>query len=276
MTQNPTLVLYPDKPAAFFYRRVSDVKQADSGLGEEAQLATCQDYYNHRLKPLGYQFGGDFLDSAKSARKKHFMQRKAADALNLAARKGDVIVISKMDRAWRSMRDFSNTIANWEQRGIHVAVVNCGIETWDKNKASTNKLLMGILAAVAEWESDMISTRTKEGMAAKKARGESNPGPAPVGKRKFGKKFIDDPTDREVCRKIVQMRDNGYTQYAIFCHLRKHGMVRYNGKPWDEWAIRAGEKAERQRQHDEAARAALDRERFGLAGEPGVADTAPF
>ncbi len=276
MTTNPSFELLPDVPAAFFYRRCSDIRQANSGLGEEAQLATCQQYFNMRLQPMGYQFGGDFLDSAKSARKKQFAQRMAADRLNLALRKGDVVVISKMDRAWRSMSDFAKTIDNWTQRGIHVAVVNCGIETWDEEKKATNRLLMGILAAVAEWESEMISTRTKEGMAAARARGESRPGPAPVGKRRFGKKLIDDPHDREVCRRILIMYDTGYTRYEIFCHLRRHGIVRYNKKPWDDNAIRVAVKMERQRKYEEEARAALDRERFPPSDGLGANASAPF
>lgn len=279
MSGKPDIILEPNVPAAFFCRRVSDVKQSKSGLGEEAQLAVCQEYYDRRLKPLGYQFGGDFLDSAVSARKRPFLKRPAVDRMNFALRRGDVVVVSKLDRAFRSMLDFARTMENFRARGIEVAIVNCGIETWDKEKASTNKLLMAILAAVAEWESDMISVRTKEGMAAKVRRGEFVPTRLPPGSKRWGNRIIDDPPEREVCKLIVSLRDKGYTKYQVFCHLRKHGVRKRNGKEWSQRMISTAEQAERKRMlRDEErlrARLALDRE-IAPVLIPGVNDTAPF
>jgi DNA invertase Pin-like site-specific DNA recombinase len=276
MPRKPDVVIPPDRRAAFSYRRVSDKKQADSGLGEEAQLYTNTKYFRDYLEPAGFAWGGDFVDSAVSARGKHFLQRKAADRLNLTVHRGDVIIIAKFDRAFRSIRDFANTTANWEQRGIKFAIVAQNWQNWSGAQTIYDKALLGMVAIFAELESDLISARTKEGLEAKAARGECPGGRPPPGKRRWGTKFIDDPTDRATCRLIVEMIDKGYSHLQVFRHLKAHNVVRYTGKPWALRTVGTAYHCEKQRQFIEEQRAQDDLLRFGRVEGPAAVDCAPF
>lgn len=272
-----------DARIAYSYRRVSDASQEETQNGLEAQAKMNGEYYERNLKGT-YGYGGDFIDSAVSARKNDFRKRKAGAALDTILCRGDCVIISRIDRAFRSLQDFSTTMAHWQSRGIGVVFVANGIDTADSSRRATNKLVMGILAAVAEWESDMISTRTKEGMAAKKARGEHSASSAPFGKVRAGKRLRYCTFERPIMGEIVRLRDvEGWSFYRIFCYLRKNGVTRRDGKPWEQRSVHQGYKREKQWQEEDAKHAAAiaehhrnERRRLGLDEELDANGDPPF
>lgn len=81
-------------------------------------------------------------------------------------RSGDTLVIWKLDRLARSVLDLHNLLQEFDREGIELVVLTQGIDT----RTPAGRLLFSIIGAVAEFERDLISERTKAGVAlAKKA-----------------------------------------------------------------------------------------------------------
>ena len=84
-----------------------------------------------------------------------------------ACREGDTLVVTKLDRLARSLPD-ARAIAD-ELTTRHV-ILNLGGSVYDPNDA-VGRLLFNVLAMLAEFESDLIRLRTREGMKVAKAKG---------------------------------------------------------------------------------------------------------
>jgi len=74
---------------------------------------------------------------------------------------GDVLVVAKLDRLGRSMEDCVSRVAELLDDGIHVKTLDDRVDT--KGLGKMAKLVVGILAAAAEIERDLILERTGEG-----------------------------------------------------------------------------------------------------------------
>lgn len=94
-------------------------------------------------------------------------KRPGLDACLKALRKGDTLVVWKLDRLGRSMVHLVKTVYDLEQRGISFRALTGDMDT----TTAAGKMVLGILASFAEFERNIISDRTKAGLAAKRARG---------------------------------------------------------------------------------------------------------
>jgi DNA invertase Pin-like site-specific DNA recombinase len=96
-------------------------------------------------------------------------QRPALDELMAAVRKREIktIVAVKLDRLARSVRHLTNLVAELEALGVDLVVVDQSIDTG----TPAGKLLFHVLAAIGEFERDLIVERTKAGVAAARRRG---------------------------------------------------------------------------------------------------------
>ncbi len=83
---------------------------------------------------------------------------------------GDTVVVTKLDRFARSTQDALNTMATLTERGVSLVVLNMGGDVVDTSTA-IGKLLITVLAGIAEFEADLIKERQREGIAAARARG---------------------------------------------------------------------------------------------------------
>lgn len=84
------------------------------------------------------------------------------------ARKGDTIVVWKLDRLGRSLRHLVETLAALRDRGIGFRSLQESIDT----TTSGGKLVFHVFAALAEFERDLIRERTRAGLDAARARGK--------------------------------------------------------------------------------------------------------
>ena len=83
------------------------------------------------------------------------------------ARKGDVVVVWKLDRLGRSLRDLIGVVNSLQDRGVGLRSLQEAIDT----TTPAGKLTFHIFAALAEFERDMIRERTSAGLAAARKRG---------------------------------------------------------------------------------------------------------
>lgn len=80
---------------------------------------------------------------------------------------GDTLTVTKLDRLGRDAPDTLSLIRDLRERGVGVRILALGADT----SGPAGKLIIGVLASVAEWERAIISERTKEGLAAARRRG---------------------------------------------------------------------------------------------------------
>lgn len=117
------------------------------------------------LRKMGVPEENIYSDYAKSGTK--LVGRDGLDQALACARSGDTLMVPKLDRLARSVRDFHTLIDGLTSRGVTVQI---GTMTYDPDDPM-GQLLIGQLALFAEFEASMIRMRTKEGMAIAKAKG---------------------------------------------------------------------------------------------------------
>jgi DNA invertase Pin-like site-specific DNA recombinase len=84
-----------------------------------------------------------------------------------ATRRGDTLVVTKLDRLARSLPDARDILEDLTSREVKLSIGGSVHDPTDP----VGRLLFNVLAMVAEFESDLIRLRTKEGMHVAKARG---------------------------------------------------------------------------------------------------------
>ncbi len=101
-------------------------------------------------------------------------------------RADDVIVIWKLDRLGRSLRDLVNLVNEIQTKGAGLKSLNDSIHTTTPH----GNLTFYLFATLAEFERDMISERTKAGLAAARARGRKGGRPKGLSKATKDKAMI--------------------------------------------------------------------------------------
>jgi DNA invertase Pin-like site-specific DNA recombinase len=90
------------------------------------------------------------------------------------ARKGDVLVVTKLDRIGRSVHHLVEVVQYLREHGIGLRVLQQAIDTTTPG----GMLVFHVFAAVAEFERELIVERTRDGLAAARARGRKGGRPA--------------------------------------------------------------------------------------------------
>ncbi len=109
-----------------------------------------------------------YQDEASSKRDK----RPGLDACLKALRKGDVLVVWKLDRLGRNLKHLVNTVQDLADRGIGFKVITGQGAEIDTTTAS-GKLIFGIFASLAEFERELILERTRAGLASARVKGRN-------------------------------------------------------------------------------------------------------
>lgn len=173
------------------YLRVSTDEQARSGLGLDAQRTRIASEAAHRGWTVRW-----LVDEGYSAKNLHRPALTEALAL-LSTHEADALVVAKLDRLSRSVVDFSTTLATAKRQGWAMVLLDLGVDTATPN----GKLVAGLMSQIAEWERELIGQRTREALAAAKARGT-----------RLGRPRC---TPDEVVTQVVMMRDHGMSLRVI-------------------------------------------------------------
>jgi DNA invertase Pin-like site-specific DNA recombinase len=131
-----------------------------------AYLRVSTDHQDHdsqrrALEPHGIeQWHVDTMSGAKTS-------RPALDAMLAELRPGDTVVVFKLDRLGRSMQHLIGLVLDVADRGITVRSLSEQIDT----SSAAGRMVLAVMAGLAEMERESIRERTRAGMAAAKARG---------------------------------------------------------------------------------------------------------
>lgn len=222
------------QPICYGYVRVSDQKQVASGLSMEAQQEQAKKYFEYRLEPKGVRWGGCFIDKAESGWKKRLLQRTAGAEMDRRLMPGDHVLITKIDRGFRSTKDMLETVENWQQRDIGIHLLDCNLDL----TTPMGKFCATVIAAMAEAESARKSERQREANAARRARGEVDTPNPPLGFKIEKKKLVPDHLEQELMRAVVYLYEVDKLSYeniaAIF--LRKR-ITHAPGKEWSKMRV---------------------------------------
>ncbi|MEO8581772.1 MAG: recombinase family protein [Patescibacteria group bacterium] len=194
---------------AYSYGRVSTDEQASHGYSVDNQKLACKNY----AQVLEYEIAGEFFDEGKTGRNTH---RDEYQAMMQALDKNPVnaIIVFKLDRIFRSTKDFSNTIELLKKKDVKLLSTAEG--------DVTGGVLGGILSVLAQHESETIGMRTKAGMNQKFLQGYF-PGQAPLGYRNITRderKIIEpDPTTAPIIKKMFEMYATGQYSQLELCEV---------------------------------------------------------
>ena len=133
------------------YLRVSTQKQGYSGLGLEAQREIIHNFLYDK-NPIA-----EFLE-VESGRKTDKGRPKLKEALEICRKTGAKLIVAKLDRLGRNLSFLSQLLES------DVDIVFCDF-------SQANKIVLHILAAISQYEAELVATRTKQALAAKKAQG---------------------------------------------------------------------------------------------------------
>ncbi|RZI33578.1 recombinase family protein [Pseudomonas orientalis] len=128
-----------------------------------------QETLNQRLELENAGWVIDFWFSDTVSGKTHAAQRPAFRELLSKIRNGETLVVSKLDRLGRDAIDILQTVRMLGERSIRVVVQQLGSTDLT---SPAGKLLLSMLAAVAEMERDLLIERTQAGLVRAKAQGK--------------------------------------------------------------------------------------------------------
>lgn len=94
-------------------------------------------------------------------------QRPGLDDALAYMRPDDTLVVTRLDRLGRNLAETVNTIADLAERDINVKVLEPALDT----SRPADKVVINVMASLAEWERDLLIQRTREGVAHARAQG---------------------------------------------------------------------------------------------------------
>ena len=152
--------------------------------------------------------------------------RPGLAACTKALRKGDALVVWKLDRLGRDLRHLVNLVHDLTGRGIGLRVLTGEGAAVDTTTAA-GKLVFGIFAALAEFERALIVERTKAGIAAARARGRNGGAPFKMtaAKLRLAQASMGKPETKiaPLCREL------GITRQTLYRHVAPDGSLRGDG-----------------------------------------------
>lgn len=141
---------------------------------------------------------------------------------------GDVLIVAKLDRAFRDAADALAKAKQWQKAGVKLILADMGNEPVTEN--GNSKLFFTVLAGFAEWERTRILERTNDGRKAKRAAGGFTGGIAPFGYKAVGEgrdaKLVLDPKTHAARSTILECRAAGMSLRATAeLAAMKHGIT---------------------------------------------------
>ncbi len=225
-------------PKSYGLIRVSTAKQEKSPKVQEAMI-------DARAGRLDAQYMGCLIDEATSGYKVPFLERPAVVKLTEILKPGDHVIIWKLDRVARTMRDICDVMDWCRTQKIHLHVLNYGDRELDLGD-DIGKIVAYALTMGGEMEAGLIRARTREGLQWRKANGlpyHGRPqfgyrriwGRHKTGPRKGSKKLLAHEWSHEewaLLSEIYRRHTQGDSFMKILKSFKASGHTTADGNPW--------------------------------------------
>ena len=144
----------------------------------------------------------------------------------IRARKVGVVVIAKLDRITRSVRDLGDLVELFQRSGVEFASVGDNIDT----STASGRLVLNVMGSVSQWEREAIGERTAEALATMRANGRRISRHAPYGYRFNGEGWIEDEHEQRAISLMRQLRSDGLSLRRIAAELERLGHHNRRGR----------------------------------------------
>lgn len=215
---------------AIGYIRVSTYEQVQDGVSLDAQRDRLRAY----CKTIGIKLIGIYADEGISG---GTMERPGLQtALRALARgRADTLVVTKIDRLTRSVKDLCTLVEDYFAQEKYDLVSVCGMVN---THTAAGRMMMMNLANYAQYERELISERVREAMQHMKAQGVRL-GVAPYGYRHShqlddnGRRVLEPvPAEQEIIKQIIALRGAGHQIREIAALLNENGVAARRGGKW--------------------------------------------
>ncbi len=207
------------------YLRQSTKKQEISGLGIEAQREIIQKFLGQE-KPVA-----EYVETESG---KKTDRPKLTEALALCRKTKSTLIVAKLDRLSRNVAFTSKLLES------DVEIKFCDFP-------EANRLVLHIIASIAEYEAGLISQRTKQSLKAKKARGILLGKPENLtnnldraienSKRAIRKKAKDNPNNKRAVAMLKVLVEQELSLSEMARRLNEEGFVTSQGKKFSAWQV---------------------------------------
>jgi site-specific DNA recombinase len=196
------------------YVRVSTDKQVNEGHSLEGQRTKLEAY----AVVMGLDLVGIETDAGQSAKSlDRDGLRRALEALDAGRAEG--LLVTKLDRLTRSVKDLGDLVERYFSGRFSLLSVGDSIDT----RTPGGRLVLNVLASVAQWERETIRERVREGMATAKGKGQ---------------RFGPSPLSGPVVDRMRTLRSEGATLVEISRTLTAEGHATLRGGKWAPETVR--------------------------------------
>jgi DNA invertase Pin-like site-specific DNA recombinase len=158
-----------------------------------------------------------FSETASGAK----TERQELDRLLSQVRKGDVIVIWKLDRLGRSLKHLVEVVTTLMEKGVGLKSLQDPIDT----TTAQGRLIFNIFASLAEFERDLIQERTHAGLHAARARGRMGGRPKGLSAAAQKKAIAAEALYKEGKLSVADIAHNqNISKATLYSYLRHRGV----------------------------------------------------
>lgn len=176
-----------------------------------ARVSTQDQSLSLQIDVLNHYKVDQIFEEIESGKRKN---RPQLGELLKVLRKGDTVVVYKLDRISRSTKHLIELMEQFEEKEIHFVSIQDKIDT----TTAMGRFFFRMLASIAELERDIISERTKDGLAAARARGRNGGRP-----KVESKKIL-------LATKMYESKDYSLSQIKEATGIGATTLYRYIGK----------------------------------------------
>ena len=144
-------------------------------------------------------------------------------------RKVQTVIIAKLDRLTRSVKDLAELLERFQRRGVSLVSVAESLDTG----SAAGRLVINIMTAVSQWEREAIGERTKDAMQHKRSSGQC------VGNVSYGYRLSSDgkhveaePSEQAALAQIRVLRGEGRSLREIAAALNGQALRTRRGSGW--------------------------------------------
>jgi DNA invertase Pin-like site-specific DNA recombinase len=217
--------------SAILYTRVSTQRQVEEGVSLDAQYQKAEAWCRLNDYTLTEVFTDAGISGGKTRNRPGLRK-----ALDYACKNKAALVVYSLSRLARSTRDALEISDRLSRCGADLVSLTEQIDT----TTAAGRMIFGILAVFSEFERNLVSERTRSGLAYKKSRGEKLGGRyTPYGYDAREGKLVENKYEQSVVRTMRLRRKEGLSYQSIAQLLDTDDITAKAGGKWNAMSVRA-------------------------------------